>query len=147
MKYPKILETREDYDYVIKNFPREIWLPDYKELFDNAFYSKVIGKNAVVKDGIATFDDISEEEAKEVQENSNKWKDWKELDVNNHLEFSDKYNDVILYKGKLYITSVRLNPESKMAKLGFNEDEAYEYMLGLTKDDLSKLAEEDDLNV
>ena len=146
LKYPKTLETREDYDYVIKNFPREMWLPDYKEVFDSGFYNKVIGKNVVITDGIASYDDVDDEEVKEIQSNSAKWKNWTELSEKNHLEFSEKYNNVIQYKGKLYVTAVRVNPDSNMAKLGFTEDEAYGYMLGLTQSDLNDIETGDDIN-
>ena len=146
LKYPRTLETREDYDYVIKNFPREMWLPDYKEVFDSGFYNKVIGKNVVITDGIATYDDVTDDEVKEVQSNSNKWKNWVDLKEGNHLEFSEKYNNVIQYKGKLYVTAVKVNPDSKMAKLGFTEDEAYGYMLGITQDELKDIDIGDDIN-
>ena len=32
MEYPKYLATKFDYGYVREHFPKEKWLPDYKEL-------------------------------------------------------------------------------------------------------------------
>ena len=35
--YPKILNTREDYDYVHANFPKEMWVQDFKNLLEEQY--------------------------------------------------------------------------------------------------------------
>ena len=38
---PKYLNTKEDYDYVKANFPREVWEKFYRELLDKFFYNNI----------------------------------------------------------------------------------------------------------
>lgn len=35
--YPKFLNTKEDYEYVRANFPREQWEPDFKALLNERY--------------------------------------------------------------------------------------------------------------
>lgn len=46
--YPKSLNTREDYEYVLANFPREDWEQDFCDLLATVYEWENVGK---LKDG------------------------------------------------------------------------------------------------
>ena len=35
--YPKSLKTKEDYEYVRNNFPKEMWKKDFQALLDSSY--------------------------------------------------------------------------------------------------------------
>lgn len=35
--YPKVLQTKEDYEYVRTNFPKEKWMGDFQSLLDTQY--------------------------------------------------------------------------------------------------------------
>lgn len=46
--YPKHLNTKEDYEYVRHNFPKEVWEDDFKNLLDTQydwFFEKELAEN------------------------------------------------------------------------------------------------------
>lgn len=69
MEYPKYLNTKFDYYYVMKHFPKEKWLPDFKELIRD--YTKWMKGNKLAKkeDGLSDVTHkIVEEEDEETKE-------------------------------------------------------------------------------
>lgn len=42
-RYPEVLKTKEDYEYVRNNFPREYWEKDFEEILTDGFSYEVVG--------------------------------------------------------------------------------------------------------
>ena len=48
-KYPKLLKTREDYEFIRKNFDPKLWMEDFRQLLNSSMEEKVVGTCRVVK--------------------------------------------------------------------------------------------------
>ena len=43
IEYPKLLQTREDYEFIMTNFPKKKWEPDVHKLLFDAFEDVLVG--------------------------------------------------------------------------------------------------------
>ena len=86
MEYPKYLATKFDYGYVREHFPKEKWLPDYKELIKD--YKKWIK----VKKLENKLDGKSNEVNKIVEEKDEKTKETKYLQYEYKVDPNCKIN-------------------------------------------------------
>lgn len=94
--YPKFLNTKEDYEYVRKNFPKEQWEQDFKALLDTQrewFFVKELAEGE-----IGLSDDTHKIE----------------------VEHSEMSNDS---KSHSYQYELRYNPQCLMARIGYTEEE------------------------
>lgn len=48
-QYPKLLKTREDYEFIRKNFDPKLWMEDFRQLLNSSMEEKVVGTCKVVK--------------------------------------------------------------------------------------------------
>lgn len=92
--YPKHLSTKADYEYVREHFSKEQWQADFQALLDT----------------------------------QNEWFFVKEL-VKGEIGVSDDTHKIVIdsamnaEESKNYQYELRYNPECKLAKLGYSEDE------------------------
>ena len=91
--YPNTLQTKEDYDYVRQNFPKEKWQSDFQALLDGQkdwFFVKELA------DG-------------EIGQSDNTHK----------IEIQQDYTEG--EKSKRYQFELRYNPDCKLAQIGYTE--------------------------
>ena len=95
--YPNVLQTKEDYEYVRQNFPKEEWQADFQALID--------GQKA--------------------------WLFVKELD-DAEIGMSDATHKIEINNGidsnKRYQFELRYNPDCKLARLGYTEEQVKGYL-------------------
>lgn len=94
--YPKFLNTKEDYEYVRANFPREEWEKDFKALLDMQqewFFVKELGEGEI---GVSD--------------------DTHKIEVSPSTSNPDG-------KAHSYQYELRYNPQCLMARLGYTEAE------------------------
>ena len=48
-QYPKLLKTREDYEFIRKNFDPKLWMEDFRQLLNSSMEERVVGTCLVVK--------------------------------------------------------------------------------------------------
>lgn len=68
--FPKILNTREDYEYVRANFPAEEWRPEWQALLDTMmdwFYVKELEEGEEAPEGDDYKVEESEQEGKTIR--------------------------------------------------------------------------------
>jgi hypothetical protein len=75
-KYPQTFKSMEDVNYVIENFPEEVWHDDLQDLLSRTQGYVLLGKNPKFKsDNRVVVDALSLEEISEIQENTLDWGD------------------------------------------------------------------------
>ena len=122
--YPKILKTKEDVEYVVKNFPKDFWYEDLKELYYLSRGYYVVGTNPVFRDietdggkvkTLSGYEPISDEERADVMEHDDLWENATAVtDTSDTAEFD--------YKGKHYYAEFRLLEDSVVGKAGISID-------------------------
>lgn len=98
--YPKNLNSKEDYEYVHANFPKEYWKKDFEDLLTSS------------KDWFFTGYLSSKEEG--IEDSTHKVIDNTENNGEDTIISEDKKFSQYEYK---------LNPNCKMSRLGFTEEE------------------------
>jgi hypothetical protein len=120
--YPKVLRTKEDVEFVVNNFPKEIWYEDLKELYYLSRGYYVLGTNPVYKDietngvtikTLSGYEPISDEERADVMEHDDLWENAAAItDTSDTAEFD--------YKGKHYYAEFRLLEDSVVGQAGID---------------------------
>lgn len=140
MGYPQTLETREDYEYIRKNYPKEIWEKDYLELLIGSYKNIIVGKNPTWNfpdpedketvvfnyDLFSTIDDNGAL-AKRILENPDKWTKVEEINF---------FYKVVTYHGVRYLVYLMEDRESKLFKLGYDPDTIMAYLFDLEVPDI-----------
>ena len=65
-KYPRELNTREDYEFVRNNFPRKYWEEDYKKLLNDSFEDVPVARVSILTTKVEKDETTGEE--KEIHE-------------------------------------------------------------------------------
>ena len=65
-KYPRELNTREDYEFVRNNFPRKYWEEDYKKLLNDSFEDVPVARLSILTTKVEKDETTGEE--KEIHE-------------------------------------------------------------------------------
>ena len=122
--YPRVLRTKEDVEYVINNFPREVWHDDIQELYMMARGYYVVGTDPIYKDievngtivkTLAGYKPISSEERSDVMEHDDLWENASLVtDTSDTAEFD--------YKGKHYYAEFRVIEDSIVGQAGIDID-------------------------
>lgn len=66
--YPKHLNTKADYEYVMVNFPTEQWLPDFQKLLDS--YQQWVTTGTVESEEAGVTDDTHRVISEQSEDNS-----------------------------------------------------------------------------
>lgn len=93
--FPKHLNTKEDYEYIRQHFPKDLWKREYQSLLDTHYGW--------------FFDRVLEKDEEGLTDGTHKV-ETAQLEMEGH--------DTIHYQ---YV--FRANPESKLLKIGYSEDE------------------------
>ena len=119
-KYPKVLRTKEDVEFVVNNFPKEVWFEDLKEIYYLARGYYVLGVNPKYEDKeeggqyikvLSGYDPISEEERKKVMANDDEWDNGNVI-----TEVVDKTLAEFDYNGKHYCSEYRVLDDSLVGR-------------------------------
>ena len=139
LEYPMILKTREDYEFIIKNFPREKWEVDVQKLIIDAMDTRIVG---VMDNKISNYNEKTVTFHKRDYVHNYK-KIIKKMLIKNHLEVNENFETVFtckdgselrkyeMDKSHLYHTKIIYNPESKLFKIGFTVDELMAITMGI----------------
>ena len=74
--YPQTFKSMDDVNYVIENFPEEVWHDDLQDLLSRTQGWVLLGKNPKFKsDNRVVVDSLNLEEISEIQENTLEWGD------------------------------------------------------------------------
>ena len=74
--YPQTFKSMDDVNYVIENFPEEVWHDDLQDLLSRTQGYVLLGKNPKFKsDNRVVVDALTLEEISEIQENTLEWGD------------------------------------------------------------------------
>ena len=149
-EYPKVLLTREDYEFIMTNFPREKWEPDVNKLLFDSFDIKVVGV-LEVSDKYTPEMNITKKNyvfnSKKILRKFYRVIEDTESDFERILQLNDN-SEIRKYKEfPKYYFHARLveNTKSKAYKIGFTVDELYAILFGLLdpsiKSNISKLEE------
>ena len=134
LKYPKTLETKEDIEFVVKNFPKEIWKDDLNEIYELARGYKVIGKNPKFRSTeIVHLEKVWNDERKVVEDHD---ADWGEATIVPNHEDQITFK----YQGIAYLARYQVLPESVVAKAGIDIDWLERTLFGFN--DLDKVVDE-----
>ena len=134
-QYPMILQTREDYDFIMANFPKEKWEPDVNKLLFDAFEEIIVGvvnisdnytedMKLFKKDYVHNYKKIIRKFFRIVEDIHS--------DYEKIIEFKDrselrKYTDFDKY---YFHIKTRVNPNSKAIRIGFTTDELFAIVFG-----------------
>lgn len=133
-QYPQVLSTKEDYEYVRQNFPREYWEKDFEELLSEGYSYKVLG---IVPD---EYFDKSNEELEKTRFNDEEFSkvltpvpEKKATTLLNHQaewESREITFDITMvrWNKKTYVVVFVPDPDSKIAKVGYTTDELIEIL-------------------
>lgn len=153
LEYPAILKTRADYEFIIKNFPREKWEIDVQKLIIDSMDTKIVGAidnrkefpkgmNLYKRDYIHNYKKFIK---KMLLKNN------REVNENYELVFTCKDGSEIRKYGvddfHLYHAKIIYNPESKLFKIGFTVDELMAITMGIldpsTKSQMEELKKQE----
>ena len=151
-EYPKLLKTREDYEFIMTNFPKEKWELDVNKLLFDAFDIRVVGvlevsdkytpdMNFSKRNYVLNYKKILKKLLRTVEDIDSDFEKVLQLDDNSELR---KYKEFPKYYFHVRIIE---NPNAKAIKLGFTIDELYALLFGLLDPSLkSTIAKFDELN-
>ena len=151
-EYPKLLKTREDYEFIMTNFPKEKWELDVNKLLFDAFDIRVVGvlevsdkytpdMNFSKRNYVLNYKKILKKLLRTVEDIDSDFEKVLQLDDNSELR---KYKEFPKY---YFHARIIENPNAKAIKLGFTIDELYALLFGLLDPSLkSTIAKFDELN-
>jgi hypothetical protein len=130
LEYPQTLETREDYEFIRKNFPKNIWDHDYLELLMDAYTNVVVGKSPTWY-----FKDEKDPESAEFSCTPID-KELEDTILSNEDKFTSEekvnfFNRVVTYQGVKYLIRLEENQNSKLFQLGYTPDLIMAYLFEL----------------
>lgn len=135
IKYPMILRTREDYEFIINNFPKEKWEKDVHKLLFDAYEDTLVGVLEVSdkysetmkitkKDYVRNYKKIIRKFFRIIGDTTSEYE--------KIIEFTDG-SELRKYTGfdKYYFhMRTRIDKESKAIRIGFTIDELFAILFG-----------------
>ena len=131
LKYPMFLKTKEDVDFVMKSFPRDMWYEDLKEMYMLSMGYEVLGSNPKYEekdDGttvLLSCDPISDIERKEVMDHDELWENATSITLPDNKEGA-----VFDYKGNQYHAEFRALEGSVLKQGGIDPTWLEEILFG-----------------
>ena len=136
-QYPKLLKTREDYEFIRKNFEPQLWMEDFRQLLSSSTEEKVVGTCRVVKKNKTEYKPVKmkffkgNENLKEFYE--------RRLDEDYVVCASiDKDTEARYYgtqpitkKTECVMVKHQVKPNSKMEALGYTQEDLICLSLGI----------------
>ena len=136
-QYPKLLKTREDYEFIRKNFDPKLWMEDFRQLLNSSMEEKVVGTCRVVKKNKNEYTPVKkkffkgDESLKEFYE--------RRLDEDYVVCASiDKDTEARYYgtqpitkKTECVMVKHQVKPNSKMESLGYTQEDLVCLSLGI----------------
>ena len=136
-QYPKLLKTREDYEFIRKNFDPKLWMEDFRQLLNSSMEERVVGTCLVVKKNKNEYTPVKkkffkgDESLKEFYE--------RRLDEDYVVCASiDKDTEARYYgtqpitkKTECVMVKHQVKPNSKMESLGYTQEDLVCLSLGI----------------
>lgn len=169
-KYPKVLNTREDYEFIRNNFPRKYWEEDYKQLLNDSFAVIPYAPVKISRDeNSGKINKLTRLEKsfnfEKIRKNKNRFEEYKSLCEKLEKEFDESIllmdNNTIAegieYEGekiesneeiRLFSDSLACvchnieKPDSKIRKLGYTPEQIFDYIIGISEEEFEKKQKE-----
>lgn len=151
IEYPKLLQTREDYEFIMTNFPKEKWEPDVHKLLFDAFEDVLVGVVKISaynyketdklfkKDYVTNYKKIIRKLFRITEDTTIGYETIIRFNDNSELR---KYKEFDNY---YFHVKTRVDPEAKAIRIGFTTDELFAILFGFLdpsiKSTINKLEE------
>lgn len=139
-KYPRVLRTKEDYEYARNNFPAEYWTKDFKKLIMDSIETRIV-KICEDVHKVHGKDDVYEyKKSMDLKTTNPLYRylyDLIDEDPGETLRIEDDENELRKYTtqhGDFYLlVHTSMKKDSKLERIGYTMDEAISASMGVVE--------------